>query len=86
MNQLVNRLALLEPQIKHFLEWSRDGVVITLMDPVVRARVSRLVSRRYMEDVQYIESLVAQTVNELGKKRSLRSLDVEDAPATRNDE
>jgi hypothetical protein len=74
MSKLIGRLASLEPKIRHFLEWRRDGVVITLMDATSGARVSRLVICRHIEGAQYLDRLVIQVVNDFRRRRSLPPL------------
>lgn len=71
MEGLAARLALLEPPIRHFIEWrGDDGLLVTLIDPSVPARVSRHIDRKHLQDVHYLNLVVLHAVNELRRKGS----------------
>lgn len=77
MERLRDRLAALRPPIGHFLEWREDGLLITLLDPSLPAKVSRLVDRKHMGDAQYLNLIVLHAVNELRSKGSLVPLEAD---------
>ncbi|WP_434774697.1 hypothetical protein [Pseudomonas oryzihabitans] len=71
MEGLAARLALLEPPIRHFIEWRGDGgLLVTLIDPSVPAKVSRHIDRKHLQDVHYLNLVVLHAVNELRRKGS----------------
>lgn len=71
MEKLAARLASLHPPVGHFLEWRADGsLLVTLIDPSVPAKVSRLIDRKHMQDVHYLNLVVLHAVNELRRKGS----------------
>lgn len=77
MDGLKDRLAALRPPVGHFLEWREDGLLITLIDPSIPAKVSRLVNRKQMGDVQVLNLVVLHAVNELRRKGSQVPLDAD---------
>jgi len=46
MKGLGNVLEALDPPAKHFAEWRTEGLLLTLLDPGVPAKVSRLISKK----------------------------------------
>jgi len=71
MERLAARLALLQPPIRHFIEWRGDGgLLVTLIDPAVPASVSRHIDRKHLQDVHYLNLVVLHAVNELRRKGS----------------
>ncbi len=46
MKGLGNVLEALDPPVKHFAEWRTEGLLLTLLDPGVPAKVSRLISKK----------------------------------------
>lgn len=77
MDGLKDRLASLRPPIGHFLEWREDGLLITLIDPSLPAKVARLVDRKHFGDVQYLNLVVLHAVNELRRKGSMIPLEAD---------
>lgn len=45
-------------------------MLVTLIDPSVPAKVSRLIERKHMQDVHYLNLVVLHAVNELRRKGS----------------
>lgn len=71
MDGLAARLALLQPPVTHFLEWRGNGsLLVTLIDSTVPAKVSRLIDRKFLQDVHYLNLVVLHAVNELRRKGS----------------
>lgn len=78
MDCLAARLASLDPPVRHFLEWRIDGgLLVTLIDSSVPAKVSRLIEKKYMRDVEYLNLVVLHAVNELRWKGSRVPLDAD---------
>lgn len=70
MNRLKESLATLDPPIKHFVEYRGGDVLLTLLDPKVPARVSRLITRRTVANGEALDIMVLYAVNELRLKGS----------------
>lgn len=77
MDGFKDRLALLRPPVGHLLEWNDDGLLITLIDTSLPAKVSRLVDRKHTADAQYLNLVVLHAVNELRRKGSLLPLEAD---------
>lgn len=77
MDGLKDRLAALRPPVGHFLEWRKEGLLITLVDPSIPAKVSRLIDRKQMDDAQYLNLVVLHAVNELRSKGSMVPLEAD---------
>ena len=70
MNRLKKALELLDPPVKHFIEYRGQDVLLTLLDPRVPAKVSRLIVKRTVLNVEALNIMVLYAVNELRLKGS----------------
>ncbi|MDT3721004.1 hypothetical protein [Pseudomonas oryzihabitans] len=70
MNRLKETLATLNPPVKHFFEYRGEDVLLTLLDPGVPAKVSRLITRRTVMNTVALNVMVLYAVNELRVKGS----------------
>jgi hypothetical protein len=71
MNRLKEALEMLDPPVKHFIEYRGEDVLLTLLDPKVPAKVSRLITRRTVLNSEALNVMVLYAVNELRLKGSL---------------
>lgn len=70
MDNLRRALAALDPPLKHFIEYRGGDMLLTLLDPGVPAKVSRLITKRTMKNVTALNIMVLYAVNELRLKGS----------------
>jgi len=70
MNRLKEALAMLDPPVKHFIEYRGEDVLLTLLDPKVPAKVSRLIVKRTILNIEALNIMVLYAVNELRLKGS----------------
>lgn len=70
MNRLKEALAALDPPVKHFIEYRGGDTLLTLIDPEVPAKVSRLITRRTIASIEALNITVLYAVNELRLKGS----------------
>lgn len=70
MNRLKEALASLDPPVKHFIEYRGGDALLTLVDPQVPAKVSRLITKRTMMSIEALNIMVLYAVNELRLKGS----------------
>ncbi|WP_145151345.1 hypothetical protein [Pseudomonas oryzihabitans] len=65
MQALRSQLAALDPPIKHELESQGDNLVITLIDPIRPARVTRTLSQRLLRNTSLLYDVIRDAVNQL---------------------
>lgn len=70
MKGLGKVLEALDPPVKHFAEWRTEGLLLTLLDPGVPAKVTRFISKKTLADVETLNVVVLYAVNELRLKGS----------------
>ena len=70
MRSLSNTLSALDPPIKHITEWRGTSMLITLLDPSVPAKVTRLVEDAARTDYGLLNLTLLYAVNELRAKGS----------------
>jgi len=74
MDKLHERLAQLDPPLRHRLERQDDGLLITLIDPEHNARVSRFIRSDELR-VERINLVLLHAINELRRKGAQVPLD-----------
>lgn len=70
MKGLSEALAALDPPVKHLAEWRSESLLLTLIDPGVPAKVTRLIEKKTLADVKALNLVVIYAVNELRLKGS----------------
>lgn len=75
MKGLGNVLEALDPPVKHFADWRNDGLLLTLIDPGVPAKVARLIPKKTLSDAESLNLILLYAVNELRLKGSHVPLD-----------
>jgi len=68
MDRLQERLAKLDPPLRHELEQRSDGLLVTLIDPSHNTRVSRLLKAEDMKAVEQVNLILLHAINELRRK------------------
>lgn len=75
MDRLHERLAKLDPPVRHQLERRSDGLLITLIGADHQARVSRLIKAEDMREVEQVNLILLHAINELRRKGAQVPLD-----------
>lgn len=70
MDDLRRALSALDPPVKHFVEYRISGMLLTLLDPEVPAKVSRFITSRTMRNAEALNLTILYAVNELRLKGS----------------
>lgn len=83
MDRLHERLARLDPPVRHELEQRSDGLLITLIEPAHNARVSRLLKADDMRVVEQVNLILLHAINELRRKGAQVPLDKDTVLLTR---
>ncbi|AXA67226.1 hypothetical protein QE444_003029 [Pseudomonas sp. SORGH_AS199] len=83
MNRLHERLAQLDPPVRHELERRSDGLLITLIEADHNVRVSRLLKADDMREVEQVNLILLHAINELRRKGAQVPLDKDTILLTR---
>ncbi|KTT03219.1 hypothetical protein [Pseudomonas rhizoryzae] len=75
MDRLHERLAKLDPPVRHQLERRSDGLLITLIESDHNAQVSRLIKAEDMQSIERINLVLLHAINELRRKGAQVPLD-----------
>jgi len=75
MDKLHERLARLDPPLRHEVVPQDDGLLITLIDPQRNTRVSRLFKYAEMQNVAQLNLMLLYAINELRHKGAQVPLD-----------
>ncbi|WP_145012840.1 hypothetical protein [Pseudomonas oryzihabitans] len=75
MKGLGKVLASLDPPVKHLAEWRSEGLMLTLIDPGVPAKVTRLISKAMLSHAGSLNLIILHAVNELRLRGSHVPLD-----------
>ncbi|MDR6676271.1 hypothetical protein [Pseudomonas oryzihabitans] len=75
MDRLQERLAKLDPPLRHEVEHRGDCLVITLIESEHNARVSRLIKIDELSSVEQINLVLLHAINELRRKGAQVPLD-----------
>lgn len=75
MKGLKERLAALDPPVKHSLETRGDTVVITLVDARHLVKVSRAFRNKQLQNEALLYAVLRDAVNELRDKANIAHLD-----------
>ncbi|WP_295460717.1 hypothetical protein [uncultured Pseudomonas sp.] len=83
MDRLHERLAKLDPPVRHQLDRCSDGLLVTLIEPDHNARVSRLIRADDLHEVERINLILLHAINELRRKGAQVPLDKDTVLVTR---
>ncbi|RED06818.1 hypothetical protein [Ectopseudomonas oleovorans] len=83
MDRLHERLAQLDPPVRHELERRSDGLLITLIEGDHNVRVSRLLKADDMREVEQVNLILLHAINELRRKGAQVPLDKDTVLLTR---
>jgi hypothetical protein len=70
MDSLKEMLARLDPPLKHSIEMRGEQMLLTLMDPVIPAKVERNLQPRIYQNVDLFYAAILHAINELREKGS----------------
>jgi hypothetical protein len=74
VQRLKERLAALDPPLKHLIESRGESVVITLIDPTRLLKVSRVLSNGNLSNEELVYTVMRDAVNELRDRSDLSHL------------
>lgn len=77
MDDLRQALSVLDPPIRHFIEYRSSGMLLTLLDIEVPAKVFRFITPRTMRSAKALNLTIIYAINELRVKGSHLPLDAD---------